>query len=432
MRIELSLWSLLPIAIFCACGVYALIRWLHAKQLNSLNSLYTLEVDKNEISLELESVLVTTRQLEATLQNLELLHRSKNQFYYSTSHDLRQPLHALSMFSSVLQKQPLDDASREIVSDISEAVLDVTREIDTLLNIARLDVDILRPCSVDVNLDSETRRIVQQYQRAAKAKGLQLQVNTTTCKVVRLDRALFDRILRNLIDNAIKFTNQGHVQVSMACTRDNVAQVSVSDTGIGISEGDRERLYKEFYRGAALPQEGYPGGLGLGLSNVSKMVSRLGGEISVEPQAQNGTTVIVDIPFADVAEPHEGTVEVADSLHTNRGKTVLVLEYDLNAGKSTNMLLESAGYKVLMADSITAAHVYQREHEIDAACLESSSRHSVIIKLIEALRVDKSEMPVVVMAADDLMAEIQIDPPVSMLSKPVNPKVLLQKLELAD
>lgn len=108
------------------------------------------------------------------LENLELLHRSKNQFDSSISHDLRQPLHALLMFSSVLQKRRLDDLSIEIVADISEAVFDITREIDALLNIARVDVEILRLHSVEVDLAAETRRIVHQFQRLAKSKGLDL------------------------------------------------------------------------------------------------------------------------------------------------------------------------------------------------------------------------------------------------------------------
>lgn len=131
----------------------------------SLKIVKRLITDSNGMALERESVKVTSSQLEAALENVELLHRSKNQFYSSASHDLRQPLHALSMFSSVLQKQPLDDFSKEIVADISEAVFDITREIDVLLDIARVDVEILKLFPVEVDLAAETRRIVHQFQR---------------------------------------------------------------------------------------------------------------------------------------------------------------------------------------------------------------------------------------------------------------------------
>lgn len=409
--------------------VFSLFGYLLGRN-NKSTEVHRLSTEKTEAALELDSVLVTCLQLETALENVELLHRSKNQFYYSTSHDLRQPLHALSMFCSVLQKQDLDEFSKEVLNEISEAILDVMREIDVLLNIARVDVEIFKLHPVEVNLDDETQRIAQQYQRRANAKGLSLQVSSSASESVCLDRVLFDRILRNLIDNAIKFTDRGHVQVSVAWSGNGLLQLTVSDTGIGISREEQDYLYLEFYQGRELSGN-YRTGVGLGLANVLKMVSRLEGTIDVESDTGDGTIVHVKIPDVRSAGKSSQSIE-SDGVTTPQAdadKTVLVLGDNSQGGRSTVMLLESSGWKVLSADNLSQAFALHRQHKIDAACLEPLSHYDELTNLIEVLRMAVPDMPVVVLSSDKEPKKFGLSPDVSVLLKPVSPEALLQRLK---
>lgn len=424
MPIEIGLWLVPVIALACFLVGYGLGR------LRSQNAVRQLATDYNEIALELELVKVSCSQIEAALENAELLHRSKNQFYSSTSHDLRQPLHALSMFSSVLQKQSLDDLSKEIVADIADAVLDVTREIDVLLNIARVDVEILKLYPVKIDLAAETKRIVHQFQRMAKSKNLELEVYTFTDDLVYLDRTLFDRVLRNLIDNAIKFTEEGYVRVTAGYSNGNSLRLTVLDTGIGISKEDQECIYREFYQGKNLTGN-FLSGVGLGLNNVLKMISRLGGEINVASTGDQGTGVTVVIPNVEWGGVASNCAEnIGDHRDLKEfAKSALVLESDIRVGKSTTMLLESAGYEVELASSLSEAYDIQRTHNVEVACLEFSAGEEAIRKLIEALRSVTPDMPIVVMTSNKETALKRANPDIDILQKPVNSKTLLHKLE---
>ncbi len=421
--------TILAVSVFLVTAVLFGLVGYNAGRNNKSTEVDRLLAEKTEAALELDSILVTSQQLEAALENVELLHRSKNQFYYSTSHDLRQPLHALSMFCSVLKNQNLDDFSKEVLDEISEAILDVMREIDVLLNIARVDVGIFKLHPVEVNLEDETRRIAQQYQRRANAKGLSLQVSSSASENVSLDRALFDRILRNLIDNAIKFTDNGHVQVSLAWSGDGVVKLTVSDTGIGISREDQDYLYLEFYQGREISGN-YRTGVGLGLANVLKMISRLKGTIDVESEPGSGTTVHVKIPGVHRAGKASQSTESDQTTAPQPGveKTVLVLGENSQGGRSTIMLLESSGWKVLSADNLSQAYTLHRQHKIDAACLEPLSYDDELTKLIEALRLIVPDMPVVVLSSDKEPETFEFSPEVAVLKKPVSPEALLQRL----
>lgn len=423
MMFELVSWQVLPGACLAVGLGFLLGYYLCRKTRQSL------QADNKELAAELDSVKVSGQQCEAALDAVELLHRSKNQFYYSTSHDLKQPLHALEMFTAVLQKQELNDCSKDIVRDLSEVAKDITREIDVLLDIARVDVEVLKLCPVEIDLGAETRRIANQFLRPAKEKSLQLQVTVSDDQIVHLDRALFDRILRNLIDNAIKFTDVGFVKIVADYNQDSSVILSVTDSGIGIGKEDLEGLYREFYQGKMLA-DSYLSGMGLGLNSVLKMIKRLNGKIDIDSSPGCGTTVTVRIPniLAGVKLPQDSLNKKPDQAIDPNLKTVLIFQTDNLVGKSTAMLIGTAGFNVLITNSLSEAYELQKTNPLDAACLEFSDASDLARRFLATLRLRNPVMPIVVMASDLKFTELCAGLSVTVLQKPVNAELLLEKI----
>ena len=416
-------WQLLLAVLFLVAFGFFLGFWLARKGQRRLLA------DNSELATELESVQVSADQLEVALDNIELLQRSKNQFYYSASHDLKQPLHALEMFSSVLQKQELNETSRNISRDISEVVKDISRETSVLLDIARVDVEVLKLYPVEIDLGAETRRIANQFRRYAKEKSLLLRVNTSDNQIILLDRVLFDRIQRNLLDNAIKFTDAGYVEVTADYNSDNAVVLTVVDSGLGISKEDQEGIYREFYQGKKLP-ESYLSGVGLGLSSVLKMIQRLNGTIDIDSPSGHGTSVVVTIPevLAGVKVADDSiSVNTDTPINANLG-TILFYQSNNLVGRSTAMLIASAGYNMLVTDSLSEAYALQKSNKISSACFEFTEATDMARTFLETLRLRNPGMPIVVMASDIKTDTLFADLSVTVLQKPVDAEQLLEAI----
>lgn len=239
-------------------------------------------------ALKLEKEREVRQQLERANKRLREANQLKEDFLANTSHELRTPLTNILGFVDVLRDSATEDQQRFL-----SAIEKNSRRLERTLN-ALLDLSKLRSGSEDLELEptalgDRVRRLAPEFRDAAEEKGLSFEVNVPDEPVYAdADERYLDQILSNLIENAIKFTEEGRVAVSIETTED-WATVEVEDTGIGIDQEFLPKLFRDFEqesRGRSRTHEGY----GLGLAISSRLAKRMGGHIEVESTKGEGST----------------------------------------------------------------------------------------------------------------------------------------------
>ncbi len=242
-----------------------------------------------------------TRQTQAALNAVEI----KNRFLASATHDLRQPVHALALYADWLRGEP--DLVREIAPKIVEATKAVNALFDSLFDFARLDSGQTKLNIGAVDLRTLMQDLEVQYRPLAQAKGLDFRVHLRA-GVVHSDPILLQRIVGNLISNAIKYTQQGGVLVAVRESARGAFRIEIWDTGVGIAAQHQQAIFREFYK---IPtHSGTEDGFGLGLYIVSRLAHILGHPISLSSRIGRGTRFRLVLARADTAQ---ATLRVAEA-----------------------------------------------------------------------------------------------------------------------
>jgi signal transduction histidine kinase len=280
--------------------------------------------------------------VERTYQ-LEQANLAKSRFLAVASHDLRQPLHALGLFVAQLREQS-DRADRErIVDRVEDSVTALNELFDGLLDMSKLDAGVLAPKPVAVSVVKVFDRLRSAFSAAAAAKGIRLRIVDTTAWAGS-DPILLERILLNLVSNAVRYTQVGSVLVGCR-RRDGALRIEVLDTGWGIPAERLRTIFAEFVRLNPSPSE--QGGLGLGLSIVQRLCELLGHQIEVQSTLSKGSRFVVTLPEA---EPQISTrivtVPADPSVSTLAGVRVVVVDDDPLVLEAMAGLLRKWGCRV--------------------------------------------------------------------------------------
>lgn len=305
------------------------------------------EAARAEANLEDKS-----RQLEMANRQLEMADKYKSHFLASASHDLRQPLHALNLFVAQLQTGKKPAERRRLVSGIDAAVASMNELFETLLDMTKLEAGILQAHPAEFAVQRLFDRVVTTFTELARKKGLSLRV--VPCSAwVRSDPILLERILLNLVSNAVRYTARGGIVVGCR-RRATQLRIDVCDTGAGIPEDQRQRIFSEFYQ-LATPAPDRQAGLGLGLAIVDRLGRLLGHPVQLQSDPGRGSRFSVSVPLA--AEPRD-TVQLPVALHAAdlaRGKRVMVIDDDVLVLDGMRGILQSWGCCVQTAASGAAA-----------------------------------------------------------------------------
>jgi CheY-like chemotaxis protein len=225
--------------------------------------------------------------------------------------------------------------------------------LDSLLDVSRLDAGLIVPTPVDMPVGLLLERLGAEYQPQAAAKGLRLRV-VPSGATIRSDPALLERILRNLIENALRYTERGGVLIGCRRQGGNL-HIDVIDTGIGIQPDKHEEIFEEFFQ-VGNPERDRNKGLGLGLAVVRRLARLLGHRIELRSLPGGGSMFRVEVPV--VALPSSGSGKPND-VHPVNGHPVnghpsliLVIDDEPLVRKGLQAMLESWGYRVLTAGSI--------------------------------------------------------------------------------
>ncbi|MGE0324916.1 MAG: hybrid sensor histidine kinase/response regulator [Polyangiaceae bacterium] len=269
---------------------------------------------------------------------------AKTQFIAAASHDLRQPLHAIRLFLGALKSGP-DEAQRaRIVGQLEEATNSLAGLLDSLLDLSRADAGVIRARPASLDLQRLLHTMDVEWRAVAEQKGLRFRVKQRALWV-RSDPELLTTILRNLISNAIRYTERGGILVG--CRVDGqFVRVGVWDTGSGIPESEREAIFREFHQ-LGNPERNPERGLGLGLAIVQRFAGLLHHDLEVESVPGRGSYFGLKLPRARAERtPELATPKAQVQLH---GLRVLVVDDDVHARQAMDALLSSHGAQVYVA-----------------------------------------------------------------------------------
>ena len=220
-----------------------------------------------------------TRQTQAALDAVEI----KNRFLASAAHDIRQPVHALSLYADWLGSEP--ELVHEIAPKIVESTKAVNALFDSLFDLVRLDSGKIKLTIEPVDLGQLIHDLELQYRPLAQAKGLEFRIHVTPGTVLS-DPILLRRIVGNLVSNAVKYTQRGGVLVASRATATG-RRIEIWDTGVGIAPVHQREIFREFYK---VPSHaGTEDGFGLGLYIVSRLAGILGHPLSLASRPGRGT-----------------------------------------------------------------------------------------------------------------------------------------------
>lgn len=296
-----------------------------------------------------EELSRSIREVEEKSRALEDANRFKSRFLASASHDLRQPLHALNLFVSQLGAER-DSAERErLIGRIGAAIGSMNDLFDALLDMARLEAGVIEPHVRGFAIAPLFMRLRTTFSESAREKGLKLRI-VSSGAWVKSDSILLERLLINLVSNAVRYTFAGGVVVGCR-RRGRALRIEVWDTGTGIPDEDLPRIFGEFVQ-LAPGQRGAEGGLGLGLSIVGRLAELLDHRLETVSRVGKGSRFSIILPLAEKRDLVASTTVLID---TPAQRCVLIVEDDPLALDGISGILRSWGCRVIAASGPDAA-----------------------------------------------------------------------------
>lgn len=293
-------------------------------------------------------------ELKKQKENAVKANKDKSRFLASASHDLRQPIHSLSLLTDALEPQVESKTGRSILKLIRSANSSLYSLLSSLLDISKLDAGVIEPTIKRIALTPLLRQLVDNYRMVAVNKGVQLRFRVHDC-YVDSDHALLSSAIMNLLDNAIKYTPQGGaVLVAMRVYKQQV-KVQVWDTGIGIDLHHQEKIYDEFLQ-LSNPERDKEKGLGLGLSISKRLLQLLGYPLSLQSIVNKGSVFSILMPLSalpDTSPLNKQNIALTrHSVSDKKRTTVLVIDDNTTVCEATSVVLKSWGYHVIIASDI--------------------------------------------------------------------------------
>jgi len=301
-------------------------------------------------NLRLVEQLNREKQLvEDALTLAKQANESKNNFLAAASHDLRQPLHALSLYLGSLSMQIKDEKGRKLLGRITDTTNVLREQFNSLLDLSRFDAKGVRVELSTFRLDDLLYRLAAEFESNATEKQIALQIDSKPIAITS-DALLLERMIRNLIENAIRYTNEGGVVISTEPTKDKV-KIIVMDTGPGISKVDQARIFDDFVQ-LHNQERNRSSGAGLGLAIVRRICTTLELNLKLESSTNGGgTSFSFDVNIASLSQGN--VVENHDEVSIDMGTGVLVwaIDDDKDISEALKIQLESWGCTVCLATS---------------------------------------------------------------------------------
>lgn len=399
----------------------------------------SLASDLNRMAEKLEHAQSNLeRQVEGATQALreqivaaEKANNAKSRFLAAASHDLRQPMHALSLLVSAAQRVTEPQAKSVILKRIETGTAALSDLLNSLLDISRLDGGGVKVHQESFALDGLMRRLQDTYRDLAFEKGVQLILRPTKA-CTRTDPALLERIMGNLLSNAIRYTPMGGTVYVAVRPRGQDWLIQVRDNGPGIALADQEMIFHEFVQ-LSNPQRDRSQGLGLGLAIVQRLAQLQGHHIYVRSQPGQGATFALRIPRITASKVATASAETAKSNTPLqlKGLPILMVEDDELVRQSFAGLLGMWGANVDAFEEADAALNHIQTQQVQPQLIIADHRLAGPINGLELVyavaRQLNRPIPALLITGDteDLTLQRLSEPHIEVLYKPVKPNVLI-------
>ena len=383
-----------------------------------------------------ESVLIRFKERDLNAQLQQALTRAneaslaKTRFLASASHDLRQPLHTIGLLVAALSIRPVQGRDKEIIDLLSQVTAALSEQLDQLLDISRLDAGVIPVEKRLVSLDEVLRQHFAEVRGAIEAKGLRASLRSDDAVHVSTDPALLLRILRNLTENAIKFTSAGSIGFGVAASAGD-ACITVTDTGCGIGPDEQRRVFEEFYQ-VGNPERDRSRGLGLGLSIVQRLAGLLGIALAMRSDLGQGTRFELRLPLS--AAPAEPLATQVPRPVRALDARVLVIDDERSVRAGVRILLEEFGCACSEAGSTEEALASVGVSRPDIVLADMRLRGGDSgIDAVRAIRALVGPVPALLVSGDTAPHRLQeaAGAGIRLLHKPVSMEVLRSAIEEA-
>ena len=288
----------------------------------------------------------------------------KSKFLAAISHDLRQPLHAMGLFIDGLQPY-VSESGKKVLGKVHDSSRALKNLFNSLLDLSRLDAGVVKPYLEDFSLVPFLQKIVDEFASQAKMKGLYLEVNL--CETgVQSDPVLLERVIRNLLANAIQYTDTGRILLENSIDGDLVT-IRIQDEGRGIPEEELDNIFSSYHQLDNAERDRNKG-VGLGLSIVRHICVLLSIPIQVDSRVGHGSSFSIKVPVVEqVQEKQKKPKKVKWDL---QGQFIVVIDDEQDVRAATKQMLESWG-----CDTITAKSCEEALEKL----VTKSSRPTVLI-----------------------------------------------------
>jgi len=411
----------------------------------SVSELATLAQGMNKMAehLEREQEILHQRIDEATLalrekkEEAERANQDKSRFLAVASHDLRQPLHALGLYVAELQRKLSGTAQHRLTEQIGHSVDALSMLLNTLLDISKLDAGTVVPQRRTFSVGAILKRITTDYQMLADVKNIRLVIRPCAAYITS-DQLLLERILANLVSNAIRYTGRNGCVLVACRRRGDLLRIEVRDNGVGISKADQGNIFREFFQ-LTQPQLDTSKGLGLGLSIVERLVKLLGHRIELSSAPNKGSVFALEVPMA--AQPGRSADNISGrfqpypseamekEISPLAGKGMLVVDDDADVLSGTASTMVSWGFRVNAAASVAEVEQLIRDGVkwdfiVTDYQLANDTNGLEVIELVR--RSQNQQVPCILITGDTSQAVLKL---VSvsghhLLHKPVKPAKL--------
>jgi signal transduction histidine kinase/CheY-like chemotaxis protein len=386
-----------------------------------------------QLNEQLEMRIETaTRELRLKSDDAVNANNAKTRFLATASHDLRQPMHALGLFVGELQTKISTPEQQKVVGKIEESVDALSKLLDALLDISKLDAGVVKVNVRTFPIEELLSRLAGEYAPLARSKGIILRlVSSSAC--VSSDPILLERILINLISNAIRYTPVGG-RVLVGCrNRGESLKIEVRDNGIGIQAGDQSRIFHEFIQ-LANPERDRGKGLGLGLAIVERTAKLLNHHISLSSEPGKGSAFAVHVARVSLAT-NQAVLDLSGNdapLSTQQSASlenlkVVVIDDDALVRSGTRGILESWGCRVLVAASFGEFKAIQNMEAVNLIICDYRLPDGNGVEIKNWIEVNFNIIPNFILISGDISAEILQglrEQEINVLHKPVRPAKL--------
>lgn len=386
-----------------------------------------------------QELLQANAMLSAKRQEAEQASQAKTRFLASASHDLRQPLHTVSLLVGVLRRQTTTAEVGKLIDHIQVSVSAMEGLFSSLLDISKLDAGMAKPVLADHGLAELLERLAANHGPQAARKQLRLVVVPSHC-AVRTDIMLLERVLNNLVSNAIHYTEHGRILVGCRRRRDGI-ELQIRDTGIGIAPQHLPYLFDEFFQ-IDNPERDRTKGLGLGLSIVKRTLDLLGHSYELSSKPSRGTCFSIRLPLAEkehmlqLSAPLAGPSASRDRPSIT-GAFIAVIDDEADTRRAMQALCHSWGAHIVAAASASQCLEQLSDHlryPDLILCDYRLRQRQDGLDVVEQMRAHiGQEVPAIIITGDIAAADLRrvSDAGLPLLHKPVGADRLLAAIEAA-